>query len=127
VSSIGLPSGTWRASSPIHTLQPTALVDEAFVRLVDQRHVAWQNRAHFYNLAATLMRRILVDHARHAPLEASAGVVSVSLDETGAAPQPGELDLADVLMLDRALDELRALDARQCQIAPMCTFTTSDV
>jgi RNA polymerase sigma factor (TIGR02999 family) len=111
---------------PGHTLQTTALVHEAFVKLVDQRRVEWQNRAHFFNLAATLMRRILVDHARSTHrLKRGADAPKVSLDEASGAAEasaPGGLDLADILTLDRALDDLEKLDARQCQIVELRFF-----
>ncbi len=93
---------------------------------MDQRRVEWQNRAHFFNLAATLMRRILVDHARSAQrLKRGADAPKVSLDEASGdavAREPGGLDLADILTLDRALDDLEKLDARQCQIVELRFF-----
>jgi RNA polymerase sigma factor (TIGR02999 family) len=108
---------------PGHTLQATALVHEAFLKLVDQHRVEWQNRAQFFNLAATLMRRILVDHARSSHrLKRGADIPKVSLDEGTAAGETGALDLADILTLDRALDELQALDPRQCQIVELRFF-----
>jgi RNA polymerase sigma factor (TIGR02999 family) len=108
---------------PGHILQATALVHEAFLKLVDQRRVEWQNRAHFFNLAATLMRRILVDHARSTHrLKRGADVPRVSLDEETAAGQTPTLDLADILTLDRALEDLQALDPRQCQIVELRFF-----
>ena len=108
---------------PGHTLQATALVHEAFLKLVDQHRVEWQSRAHFFNLAATLMRRILVDHARASDrLKRGAGVTKVSLGDVSPASEPGPLDLADILMLDRALDELKALDARQSHIVELRFF-----
>ncbi len=84
-----------------HSLQPTALVNEAYLRLVAQHQVDWQNRTHFFSLAASMMRRILVDHARerHAAKRPAAGV-RVTLDERLAAVQPREVDL---LLLDQAL------------------------
>lgn len=106
-----------------HTLQATALVHEAFLRLVDQRRVEWQNRAQFFNLAATLMRRILVDHARGTNrLKRGADVTMVSLNDGAAAGDTSRLDLADIVTLDRALDELKALDPRQCQIVELRFF-----
>jgi RNA polymerase sigma factor (TIGR02999 family) len=106
-----------------HTLQATALVHEAFLKLVDQRRVDWRNRAHFFNLAATLMRRILVDHARSTHrLMRGADVPKVSLDEAAETGETGALDLADILTLDRALEELEALDARQCRIVELRFF-----
>jgi RNA polymerase sigma factor (TIGR02999 family) len=108
---------------PGHTLQTTALVHEAFLKLVDQRRVEWQNRAHFFNLAATLMRRILVDHARSTHrLKRGADVPKVSLDEVTTAGEASTLDLADILTLDSALEELQALDPRQCQIVELRFF-----
>ena len=106
-----------------HTLQATALVHEAFLKLVDQRRVDWQNRAHFFNLAATLMRRILVDHARSTHrLKRGADVPKVSLNEATELGETSALDLADILTLDRALEELQALDPRQCQIVELRFF-----
>ena len=71
-----------RSERPDHTLQPTALVHEAYMRLVDQRQVDWQNRAHFFGVAAQVMRRILVDHARrHGANKRGQGVRCVSIDE----------------------------------------------
>ena len=108
---------------PGHTLQATALVHEAFLKLVDQRRVEWQNRAHFFNLAATLMRRILVDHARSAHrLKRGADIPKMSLDEATAAGATSGLDLADILTLDRALEDLQALDPQQCQIVELRFF-----
>jgi RNA polymerase sigma factor (TIGR02999 family) len=108
---------------PGHTLQATALVHEAFLKLVDQRRVDWQNRGHFFNLAATLMRRILVDHARSTHrLKRGADVPKVSLNEATDAAETNVLDLADILTLDRALEELQSLDPRQCQIVELRFF-----
>jgi RNA polymerase sigma factor (TIGR02999 family) len=108
---------------PGHTLQATALVHEAFLKLVDQRRVAWENRGHFFNLAASLMRRILVDHARGAQrLKRGGGAPRVSLDDATEAAAAGGLDLADVLTLDAALDALAAVDRRQSQIIELRFF-----
>ena len=103
-----------------HTLQPTALVHEAYMRLVGQQRVAWQSRAHFYGIAAQMMRRILVDHARahHREKRFDAGL-RVTLDERIAAPASPDCDL---LLLDQALDELTAIDARQGQIVELRYF-----
>jgi RNA polymerase sigma factor (TIGR02999 family) len=106
-----------------HTLQATALVHEAFIKLVDQRRVEWQNRAQFFNLAATLMRRILVDHVRSAErLKRGADAPKVPLDEASAGAEHPTLDLADVLTLDRALDDLEKLDPRQSQLVELRFF-----
>jgi len=101
-----------------HTLQPTALVHEAFVRLVGQNRVAWQSRAHFFGVAAQMMRRILVDHARDRQRAKRQGF-KVALDETVATTEPPH---AEVLALDHALDELARLDARQGQIVELRYF-----
>ena len=109
--------------NPDNTLQATALVHEAFLKLVDQKRVEWKSRAHFFNLAATLMRRILVDHARATDrLKRGAGVTKVSLTDASPACESGPLDLADILMLDRALDELKGLDPRQSRIVELRFF-----
>jgi RNA polymerase sigma-70 factor, ECF subfamily len=72
-----------------HTLRPTALVNEAYLRLVDQRHVEWQNRAHFFGVAAQVMRRILVDHARrHNAAKRGEGARRMAIDQTIEAPLP---------------------------------------
>src|SRR5688500_8162239 len=94
-----------------HTLQPTALVNEAFIKLIDQRSVKWQNRAHFFGIAAQAMRRILVDHARaHSAGKRGDGVRNLPLDE--AAMIGGAVDI-DVLALDEALTRLAARAAQQ--------------
>lgn len=104
-----------------HTLQPTALVNEVYVRLVEQRQVDWQNRSQFFAFSSTLMRRILVDYAKaRAAAKRGAGSRRVTLGEWIKAA--GELDV-DVLALDRALDELAALDPRQARIVEMRFFT----
>ena len=97
-----------------HTLQPTALVHEAFMRLVGQERVAWQNRAHFFAIASHMMRRILVDYAREhqAAKRPGAGVKVVLDDRIGAAPPPA----CGLIDLDQALAELARIDPRQGQI-----------
>jgi RNA polymerase sigma factor (TIGR02999 family) len=104
------------------TLQSTALVHEAFLKLVDQRRVDWQSRSHFFGLAARLMRRILVDHARHTRRIKRGGEwQKVQLDD---APELGASgpDPADLLTLDRAMDELEQFDPRQCRIVELRFF-----
>src|SRR5204862_84100 len=87
-----------------HTLQPTVLVHEVYIRLVDQRHVDWQNRAHFFGVAAQVMRRILVDHARrHGASKRGEGVRCVSIDEANDVPASNEMP---ILAYDHALDRL---------------------
>jgi|SRR5688572_17753899 len=103
-----------------HTLQPTALVNEAYLRLVDQRQVKWQNRAHFYGIAAKIMRRILVDSARARKTDKrGAGWERVSLieDQTPA----GAADI-DVLALDQALQRLATFDQQQERIVELRYF-----
>jgi len=103
-----------------HTLQATALVHEAFLKLVDQRHVRWQNRAHFFAIAAQLMRRILVDHARvHLSGKRGGSVTWVSLDEA-IAPVKGK-DV-DVVALDDALSRLAAFDPEQERLVELRFF-----
>jgi RNA polymerase sigma factor (TIGR02999 family) len=103
-----------------HTLQPTALVHEAYIRLVDQRQVDWQNRAHFFGVAANVMRRILVDHARrHRASKRGQGVRCVSIDE---AKDVAASDGLPVLALDQALDRLETVDAELARIVEFRTF-----
>ena len=103
-----------------HTLQPTALVHEAYVRLVGKNRVVWQNRAHFFGVAAHAMRQVLVDHARerHAA-KRPGGAVRVSLDEGIGAVLPRECEM---IVLDQALVELASLDPRQAQIMELRYF-----
>jgi RNA polymerase sigma-70 factor (ECF subfamily) len=105
-----------------HTLQTTDLIHEAYLRLVDQKNVRWQNRAHFFAVAAQSMRRILVDHARrrHRAKRGGSGIV-LPLDEglVLAAEKP-EVDL---LALDEALTRLAAIDVRQTQIVELRFFS----
>jgi RNA polymerase sigma-70 factor (ECF subfamily) len=101
-----------------HTLQPTALVHEAFVRLVGQERITWQNRAHFLGMAAQMMRRILVDHARRHHAAKRPGV-KVTLDDHIGAAQPRD---CEILLLDQALTELATVDPRQAQIVELRYF-----
>jgi RNA polymerase sigma factor (TIGR02999 family) len=103
-----------------HTLQPTALVNEAYLRLVNQRRTDWQNRAQFFAVAAQIMRRILVDHARAGRTAKRSGQwVRVALDEQAKA---GDAPDIDVLALDEALARLMAFDARKSQVAELRFF-----
>jgi len=102
-----------------HTLQPTALVHEAYLRLIGQDRVAWQSRAHFFGVAAQMMRRILVDHARARHAAKRPGALKVSLDEQALSTQPRECEL---LLLDQAVSELTALDPRQGRIVELRYF-----
>src|SRR5438477_2307638 len=91
-----------------HTLQPTALVHEVYLRLVDQRHVDWHNRAHFFGVAAQVMRRILVDHARrHAASKRGEGLRSGPLDEANEIAAPSQVP---ILALDDARDRLETIE-----------------
>jgi len=103
-----------------HTLQPTALVHEVFLRLVDQRHVNWQDRAHFFGAAAHVMRRILVDHARrHSATKRGDGVQSVPIEDVTEAEAPSEVP---ILTLNHALDRLEARDATLVRIVELRVF-----
>jgi RNA polymerase sigma-70 factor (ECF subfamily) len=103
-----------------HTLQPTALVHEAYARLVQQPQIPWQSRAHFYATASQLMRYILVDHARSRLAAKRGGFLQhVTLDEA-LVPAMGQT--ADILALHDALDRLAAFDARQSRIVEMHFF-----
>ena len=103
-----------------HTLQSTALVNEAFLRLVNQRNVQWKNRAHFYAIAAQMIRRILVDYARsHRAEKRGSGAVMLALDEAVAASQKSNVDL---LGLNDALDRLAELDSRQSRLVELRFF-----
>jgi RNA polymerase sigma factor (TIGR02999 family) len=104
-----------------HSLQPTALLNEAYLRLIDQRRVTWRNRAHFFGVAAAMMRRILVDHARRGRAERRGGVWErVTLTDVDvAASEPNPID---VLALHEALERLRAFDAQQERIVELRYF-----
>lgn len=105
---------------PGHTLQTTALVDEAYVRLVNRKDVHWQNRAHFFAISAQLMRSILVDHARsHAYAKRGGGARKISLDETLIVSQQRA---AEVVALDDVLKELADFDPQQSRIVELRFF-----
>jgi RNA polymerase sigma-70 factor, ECF subfamily len=106
-----------------HTLQRTALVHEAFVRLVDQRRVDWQNRAQFFGLAAQAMRRILLDHARsRGRLKRGAEVSRVSVEDVEPESPSGDLDPAVTIAVDTALGKLERLDPGQARIVELRFF-----
>jgi RNA polymerase sigma-70 factor (ECF subfamily) len=114
-------AGYMRREAAGHALQPTALVHEAYVRLVDQKQVKWRNRAHFFGVAAVLMRRILVDHARRRRAEKRGGDwerVTLAGDEV-AADTHKEID---VLALDEALERLAEFDPQQARIVELRYF-----
>jgi RNA polymerase sigma factor (TIGR02999 family) len=103
-----------------HTLSSTALVHEAYLRLVNQKEVTWQDRAHFFGVAAQMMRRILVDHARHhAYAKRGGGVLTLALEEAVATPQGREVNL---VALDDALNGLAKLDERQSRMVELRFF-----
>jgi RNA polymerase sigma factor (TIGR02999 family) len=105
---------------PDHLLQTSALINEAYVRLIDWKAVRWQNRAHFFGVAAQSIRHILVDHARsHLAAKRGAGAAKLSLDEAIGVPEKREVDL---LALDRALEGLAALDPQQGRIVELRFF-----
>jgi RNA polymerase sigma factor (TIGR02999 family) len=114
-----------RRERPGHTLQATALVHDAFLTLVDQTRVQWQDRAHFFAIASQAMRRILVDHARaRAAAKRGGGAGHAPLDRAGtvALADRGALSLEDLLTLDRALEELAAFDPHQARIVELRYF-----
>src|SRR5262245_27858754 len=105
---------------PERTLQTTALVNEAYIKLVDQRKVDWQNRAHFFALAARLMRRIVLDDARRRRREKHGGdAIGVAIDGAQMLAPAAGVDAVDVLELDRALTQLEAIDADQGRIVEL--------
>jgi RNA polymerase sigma factor (TIGR02999 family) len=109
-----------RHERPNHTLQPTALVHEAYLRLVDQREVNWQNRAHFFSIAAETMRRILVNHAYSRQAQKRGGNATLlSLEDAVAFSEGREVDL---MLLDDALKRLENLDPDQARIVELRFF-----
>jgi RNA polymerase sigma factor (TIGR02999 family) len=110
-----------RRERPEHTLQPTALVNEAYLRLIDQRAVRWENRAHFFGIAAQIMRRILVDHARKRRARKRDGPAGEAVPLSQVADPAGGENV-DVLSLHEALSALSALDARQAEIVELRYF-----
>lgn len=105
---------------PGHSLQATALVNEAFLRLIDARQVNWQDRAHFFGIAARLMRRVLVDHARSRRRQKrGGGLPAVPLDDRVGVSPGTDVDLLD---LDRALEGLASRDERKSRVVEMRFF-----
>ena len=115
-----IAAGQLRGERGSHTLQPTALVHEVYLRLIDQRHADWRDRAHFFGAAAQVMRRILVDHARrrHASKRGD-GLMTVSIDQAKEVIAP---DGISVLALDHALDRLAKLDAGLARVVELRAF-----
>jgi RNA polymerase sigma-70 factor (ECF subfamily) len=116
-----LARGYLRRERPDHTLQPTALVHEAYISLIDQRQVDWRNRAQFFGIAAGAMRRVLLHHAEKRQASKRDGTLErVTLDDDLAAIE--QHAMVDILDLNRALDELAALDPRQARIVELRVF-----
>lgn len=108
-----------RSERPEHTLQPTALVNEAYLRLVDQKNVRWQNRRHFFGIAAQLMRRILVDHARKRQSEKrGGGEALIPFEEAKGVP----VKARDLVALDDALKDFATIDPRSAKIVELRQF-----
>ena len=102
-----------------HTLQPTALVHEVYLRLVDQRRATWENRAHFFGAAANIMRRLIVDHARRRTAQKRGGGKTISLEEDMAPA----IELSDdVVRVDEALEVLARHDPRQAKVVELRFF-----
>jgi RNA polymerase sigma-70 factor, ECF subfamily len=108
-----------RREHPGHSLQATALVNEAYMRLVDYKRMEWQNRAHFFAVSAQLMRRILVEHARRHNLKRGGGVQHIAFDEVAVV---GEGRAADLVALDDALNTLASIDPRKAQVIELRFF-----
>jgi RNA polymerase sigma-70 factor (ECF subfamily) len=102
-----------------HSLQATALVNEAYLRLVDYKRMRWENRAHFFAVSAQLMRRILVDHARRHNLKRGAGVQHVALEDTAVV---GGGRTEDLVVLDEAMQALAHIDPRKAQVVELRFF-----
>jgi RNA polymerase sigma factor (TIGR02999 family) len=116
-----LAGGLMRRERPDHTLQATALVNEAYCRLVDQTRIEWESRAHFFGVAARAMRQILVDHARErAAAKRGGDWQRVTLDEQLGVAAPHEVEVLD---LDRALSKLAEMDERMARIVELRVFT----
>lgn len=108
-----------KGERPGHSLQTTALVNEAYMRLIDYKKMQWQNRAHFFAVSSQLMRRILVDHARRHNLKRGGGVQHVSLEETAMV---GGDRAANLVALNDAMDTLARIDLRKVQVVEMRFF-----
>src|SRR5215813_1244138 len=113
-----------RRERPNHTLDSAALVNEAYLRLIDQKRVRWQNRSHFFAIAAQMMRRILVDHARAKTMGKRGGdAMFISFDESSAPVQRA----SELVQIDEALDRLAAIDPRKSQVVELRFFAGLDV
>jgi RNA polymerase sigma factor (TIGR02999 family) len=115
-----LAHGYLRRERKGHTLQTTALINEAYLRLVDQKHVHWANRSHFFGISAQIMRRILIDHARRYNYsKRGGGAQRISLDEGAVVAKPRAREL---LLLDEALNSLATIDPRRSQVVELRYF-----
>jgi RNA polymerase sigma-70 factor (ECF subfamily) len=117
-----IAAGYLRGERTGHTLQPTAVVNEAYMRLVPQRGVHWENRSHFFGIAARMMRRVLVDHARKRRAAKRDGLADEPISISGVAAPAADIDQVDVLALHEALSALAELDPRQAEIVEMRYF-----
>ena len=109
-----------RRENSAHTLQTTALVNEAYLRLIDQKSVQWQSRAHFFGIAAQMMRRILIDHARsHEYAKRGGKAMKVSLDDVA---EISDEKAAEMIALDEALRELAEIDPRRARVVELRYF-----
>lgn len=120
-----LAGGYLRSERPDHTLQPTALLHEAYVRMIEQEMPHWQSRAHFFGVAARLMRQILVDHARTRNASKRGGAFE-RVTMADEAPIFNQHDGGDLLSLDEALTKLATMDERKARILEMRTFGGMD-
>jgi RNA polymerase sigma factor (TIGR02999 family) len=120
-----LAGGYLRSERPDHTLQPTALLHEAYVRMIEQEMPHWQSRAHFFGVAARLMRQILVDHARTKKASKRGGALE-RVTMADEAPIFNQHDAGDLLSLDEALTKLASMDERKARILEMRTFGGMD-
>ena len=106
-----------------HTLQPTALVHEAWLRLADQHDARWDSRTQFFAIAARMMRRVLLDHARtHHALKRGGGAVQVSLADADRPTERSEIDAVDIIALDDALERLAKLDPQKARLVDLRYF-----
>ncbi len=109
-----------RRENSAHTLQTAALVNEAYLRLIDQKRVRWQNRAHFFGIAAQMMRRILIDHARsHEYAKRGGKAVKISLDDVA---EISDEKAAELIALDEALRKLAEIDVRRARVVELRYF-----
>src|SRR5436189_1811452 len=115
-----------RRERPNHTLETTALVNEAYLKLVDQRKVVWKNRDHFFAIAAQALRRILVDHAKSRHRKKRGGTSEDVNIEENLIASPGENEI-DIIALDEALSKLAALDPRQERLVELRYFVGLDL